>query len=66
MQKMRNKEGLSGYGTTFRKMGSTLNNQIEDSDEEDLEPGASMNGRMPAALTDEELLRACGGRTAHK
>lgn len=65
MQKMRMEAGLSGYGATFQKMRSTLNNQLGDTDDED-RPSGSNNGKGHMALTDEELLKACGGRTAHK
>lgn len=59
------KNGLNGYGTTFQKMRSTLNNHVDDSDDDDQQTG-SVSGKKAIALTDEELLKACGGRTAHK
>lgn len=63
---MRN-NGVAGYGTTFQKMRSTLNNHIGDSDDDvDDQQTGSVNGKKAIALTDEELLKACGGRTAHK
>lgn len=40
-----------------------MNGSDDDDDEQQM---ASMNGIKSIALTDEELLKACGGRTAHK
>lgn len=61
---MRNRDGLSGYGTNFQKMRSPLtNNPFDDSDDEEQQSG---EGKRFIAPTDEELMKACGGRTAHK
>lgn len=62
----RMKKGIQNgkeYGETFLKSRSTLHKDLS-SDESDQElETASLNNRV---LTDEELLKACGGRTAHK
>lgn len=60
--KKRSKNG-EGYNNTFLKSRSTLQNDTPDEDsDEDLDVKPCFN----KVLTDEELLKACGGRTAHK
>lgn len=58
-----NSENGVGYKDAFLKSRSLLHKEIssDDSDDESNCAGQSFN-----FLSDEQLLKACGGRTAHK
>lgn len=60
---MKNETSETGYAGTFIKGRSTLNKEV-GSDEEASQVVSFSTARVP--MTDEELLMACGGRTAHK
>lgn len=58
-----------GYAGTFVKCQSILDNKIKKSDSDSSDEEADTTSRTgfgQNVLTDEELLKACGGRTAHK
>lgn len=61
-QKLKNQNSDSGYAGAFIKSRSTLQKKAVSDDEENeiISFSASKN------MTDDELLLACGGRTAHK
>jgi len=70
-QKMK-KRMMKATFTTFSK-GATLSNgeligeeQASDSDHSDDKEDGNTKTNAVKSLTDEELLKACGGRTAHK
>lgn len=62
--------GSSDYKNSFLKSAFTLNREITvaDSDAEDDASNemATKSSSTSFGLTDDDLLKACGGRTAHK
>lgn len=57
----------SNYVGSFVKSSFALNKE-DSSDDEEIEIKSNENKLVifPTTFTDEDLLKACGGRTAHK